>query len=78
MHILFNPDQSGFQPYDSCLYQLVEITHNIFQPFGCSLETRAVFLDISKASEKVCHKGLISKLQSMNISGNFLNFQRFC
>ena len=78
MHILFNPDHSGFQPYDSCLYQLVEITHNIFQPFDCHLETRAVFLDISKAFDKVCHKGLISKLQSMNISGGFLNFLRFC
>ena len=52
---LLNPNQSGFRPKDSCVYQLTEITHNIFSSFDCNptLETRAVFLDISKAFDKV-------------------------
>ena len=29
-HNLLNPNQSGFRPKDSCIYQLIEITHNIF------------------------------------------------
>ena len=36
-------------------------------------ETRAVFLDISKASDKVWHKGLLFKLESMGLSNNLLN-----
>ena len=53
----------------------MEITHNIFSSFDCNpnLETRAVFLDISKAFKKVWHKGLLFKLESMGISGDLLN-----
>ena len=35
-----------------------------------SLEVRAVFLDISKAFDKVCHDGLIFKLKQNGISGS--------
>ena len=43
------------RPKDLCFYQLMEITNNMFSSFGCipTLETRAVFLDISKAFDKV-------------------------
>ena len=72
---LLNTNQSEFRPKDSCVYQLIEITHNIFSSFDCNptLETRAVFLDISKAFDKVWHRGLIHKLESIGISGNLLN-----
>ena len=36
-------------------------------------ETRAVFLDISKAFDKVWHEDLISKLKSNGIQGKLLN-----
>ena len=73
-HNLLNPNQSGFRPKDSCVYQLLEITHNIFFSFNCNptLETRAVFLDISKALDKVWQEGLVFKLKSVGISGNLL------
>ena len=72
---LLNTNQSEFRPKDSCVYQLIEIIHNIFSSFDCNptLETRAVFLDISKAFDKVWHRGLIHKLESIGISGNLLN-----
>ena len=46
---------SGFRPSDSCIYQLLAITHDIFSRFDCNptLETRGVFLDISKAFDRV-------------------------
>ena len=72
---LLNPNQSGFRPSDSCINQLIAITHEIFEAFDCnpSLEVRSVFLDISKAFDKVWHEGLIYKIKSMGISGELLN-----
>ena len=72
---LLNPNQSGFRPSDSCINQLIAISHEIFEAFDCnpSLEVRSVFLDISKAFDKVWHKGLLYKLKSMGISGKLYN-----
>ena len=68
---LLNPNQSGFRPSDSCINQLLAITHEIFEAFDCNppLEVRSVFLDISKAFDKVWHEGLLYKLKSIGISG---------
>ena len=51
------------------------ITHKIVSSFDCnpSLEVRSIFLDISKAFDKVWHEGLLYKLKSFGISGNLLN-----
>ena len=72
---LLNLNQSGFRPSDSCVNQLIAITHEIFEAFDCnpSLEVRSVFLDISKAFDKVWHEGLLYKVKSMGISGEFYN-----
>ena len=72
---LLNPNQSGFHPSDSCVNQLIAITHEIFKAFDCnsSLEVRSVFLDISKAFDKVWHEGLLYKLKSLGISGELYN-----
>ena len=72
---LLNSNQSGFRPSDSCINQLLAITHEIFEAFDChpSLEIRSVFLDISKAFNKVWHEGLLYKLKSMGISGELYN-----
>ena len=72
---LLNPNQSGFRPGGSCINQLLAITHEIFEAFDCypPLEIRSVFLDISKAFDKVWHEGLLYKIKSMGISGEFFN-----
>ena len=71
---LFNVNQSGFRSGDSCTNQLLSITHQIFLSFNqsSSQETRGVFLDISKAFDKVWHDGLIYKLKGNNVRGNML------
>ena len=68
---LLTPNQSGFRPGDSTVNQLVSIMHQIYSAFEefPSRETRAVFLDISKAFDKVWHDGPLFKLKNYGISG---------
>ena len=72
---LLNPNQSGFRPGDSAINQLLSITQTIHSAFDCDppLEVRSVFLDISKAFDRVWHKGLLYKLRRCGISGNLFN-----
>ena len=70
---LISSIQSGFKSADSCINQLLSITHEIYNSFDEGLEVRSVFLDISKAFDKVWHKGLLFKLSQNGISGNLLD-----
>ena len=70
---LISPAQSGLKPGDSCINQLLSITHEIYHSMDEGYEIRGVFLDISKAFNKVWHKGLVFKLKQNGISGNLLN-----
>ena len=71
---LITENQSGFRPGDSTTNQLLYLVNIIHEAFEekKSLETRAVFLDISKAFDKVWHEGLIFKLKQNGISGSLL------
>ena len=53
---LISDNQSGFKPGVSCINQFLSITHEIYQYFDDNLEVRTVFLDISKAFDKVWHR----------------------
>ena len=70
---LISQNQSGFKRGDSCINQLISITHDILNSLDEGLEVRGVFLDISKAFDKVWHEGLIYELQQNGISGELLN-----
>ena len=50
---LISANQSGFKPGDSCINQHLIITHDIYKSFDDGYEVRDVFLNISKAFDKV-------------------------
>ena len=71
---LLNLNQSGFRPGDSTINQLISITHTIFKAFDCNppRDVRSVYLDISKAFDRVWHDGLVYKLKRCGVSGKLL------
>ena len=74
-NLVFTPSQSGFLPCDSCLAQLLSIIHEIQTTFdeNPTVDVRGVFLDISKAFDKVWHDGIIFKLKAYGAEGELLS-----
>ena len=76
---LLTPKQSSFRINDSCVNELLSIFHSIYSDFdrNPTLEVRGIFLDISKAFDKVW-QGLLYKLEALGVLGNLLKlFQSF-
>ena len=71
---LITRNQSGFRPGDSVTNQLIYLVHEILKNFVTNehLETRSVYLDMSKAFDKVWHQGLIYTLEQNGIKGSLL------
>ena len=67
--------QSGFIKWDSITNPHLSLTHMIHPAFKCDIpkEVISVYLDISKAFDKVWHKGSIFKLIQTGINGRMLN-----
>ena len=70
---LISPNQSGFKPGGSFVNKILSITHQTFKSLDNGHDVYSVFLDMSKAFDKVWHKGLIFKLKQNGISGNLLS-----
>ncbi|MCG8048754.1 MAG: endonuclease/exonuclease/phosphatase family protein [Candidatus Thiodiazotropha taylori] len=68
--------QSGFLPNHSTTYQLVDIYQHICQTFDNNQYSCMIFCDVSKAFDRVWHKGLIFKLKQHGINGHLLNWIR--
>ena len=66
--------QSGFVPKDSTVNQLVDIYNTFCKALDEGKEVRSVFCDISKAFDRVWHKGLLLKLEQIGISGCLLSW----
>ena len=64
--------QSGFQPRDSTINQLLDVSNQFGKALDEGKEIRVVFCDISKAFDRVWHAGLIKKLESIGIKNNLL------
>ena len=65
--------QSGFFPNHSTIHQLIEIYHNICINRENHESTCLVFCDISKAFDRVWHKGCWLNLGHLEYRGTYLN-----
>ena len=74
---LITPHQSGFKLGETCINQLLSINHEIYhinhENFDDGLRVRSVFLDISKAFDKIWQDVVIFKLEQNDISDDLLN-----
>ena len=73
-HHIITEHQSGFQPKDSTVNQLVYIYNTIISNLDIDKDIRFIFCDISKAFDRVWHTGLLNKLRKIGIDGNLLSW----
>ena len=66
--------QSGFIRGDSTTNQLLYIYNDFCKAIDEGKEVRVVFCDISKAFDRVWHRGLLHKLYHIGIRGDLLNW----
>ena len=71
-HGILSALQSDFIPEDSTVNQLVDIYNTFCKSFDEGKEVCAVFCDISKAFDRVWHRGLLFKLESIGVSDSLL------
>lgn len=71
---LLTPYQSGFRSGDSTTFQLLHSYHIFCEAVDSGKEIRVVFCDISKAFDRVWHRGLLHKLANLGISGSLLKW----
>jgi hypothetical protein len=73
-HFMISIWQSGFLPGTSTVTQLIEIYDQFCKAVSAGKDIRVVFLDISKAFDRVWHEGLIHKLKGHGITGTLLRW----
>ena len=71
---LLTPLNSGFKKHDSAINQLIALYDNICKSLEEKHDVRVVFLDLSKAFDRVWHKGLLFKLKQLGITGSLLSW----
>ena len=71
---LLNPGQHGFRNGHSCLTQLLEHIDNIINDLSSDSNADVIYLDFSKAFDKVDHRILLCKLYRFGIRGKLLTW----
>ena len=61
--------QAAYLKGDSCSQQLLYIVHNIKKAWAHDQISHACYLDIEGAFDRVWHRGMLAKLQQINVKG---------
>ena len=71
---LFNSTQHGFRQGRSCLSQLLSHYDSILSKLEEGKDVDVIYLDFSKAFDKVDHNILLTKLKSLGVTGKLLKW----
>ncbi len=71
---LLTERNSGFKEKDSTVNQLIHLCNRIYKGLDDSKDICLVFLDVSKAFDKVYHPALLQKLKILGVSGKLLTW----
>ena len=71
---LLSEKNSGFKKNDGTINQLINLTNKIHQGLDDEHEIAMIFLDLSKAYDRICHKRLLFKLRKIGIWGSLLKW----
>ena len=71
---ILKDSQHGFRCKRSCLTNLLDFFHDVFNQFDECRSVDVIYLDFQKAFDKVPHKRLINKLKSHGICGSIQNW----
>ena len=69
-----NDCQHGFIPRKNCVTQLIEVFDKVSNLLDRGKQIDVIYLDMSKAFDKVSHKRLLLRLREFEFSGNILNW----
>ena len=76
LYQVISPKQHGFCTGRSCVTNLLEALDHIGSLLDCGDQVYTIYLDMSKAFDKVTHRQLLHKLIQAGFGGNTLNW--FC
>ena len=74
LYHFISPAQHGFLPGRSCVTQLLTALDQIGEHLDTGKQTDVIYLDMSKAFDKVCHPLLLRKLKQCNVFGRLLDW----
>jgi len=72
----FTVCQAGFRQLEECPTHTLALYDIIKRRCNVGLQTFAIFLDVVKAYDNVCHEGILRKLETIGVTGNMLRFIR--
>ena len=67
---IIRDSQHGFRNRSSCLTNLLDFLHNIYEMYEEGRAVDIIYLDFQKAFDKVPHRKLLNKVESHGISGH--------
>ena len=74
LYQVISPKQHGFCTGRSCVTNLLEALDHIGSLIDSGSQVDTIYLDMSKAFDKVSHRRLVKKLLQAGFSGNLLNW----